>query len=99
VFPANSSSIPLLTYDLALNVFLTAMFVWPLIGTRSRNRKFRNVAKRTLLAATAALTTSVVNIAVLTIMGSSGELGWICLASCAADVRDLPYYTFSISVD
>lgn len=40
-------------------------------------------------ASTAALTTSAVNIIVLVIMRERGELGWLCLTSCGADVRVL----------
>ncbi|GAB1522884.1 hypothetical protein RhiTH_006009 [Rhizoctonia solani] len=43
------------------------------------------MAMRTLVAAFAALTTSTINIAVLTIMHGQ-QLGWVCLGSCGADV-------------
>ncbi|QRV82434.1 transmembrane protein [Ceratobasidium sp. AG-Ba] len=43
------------------------------------------MAMRTLVAAGAALTTSTINIAVLTIMHGQ-QLGWVCLGSCGTDV-------------
>ncbi|ELU37562.1 hypothetical protein AG1IA_08426 [Rhizoctonia solani AG-1 IA] len=45
----------------------------------------KKMAMRTLVAAFAALTTSTINIAVLTIMHGQ-QLGWVCLGSCGADV-------------
>ncbi|KAF9041093.1 hypothetical protein BDZ89DRAFT_944749 [Hymenopellis radicata] len=80
------SSIPLLSYDLYISIFLTAAFLWPLIRTQSLNRRVKRVAKRALVASTVALTTSTVNIAVLTALRGH-ELGWLCLGSCGADVR------------
>jgi len=41
-------TIPLLSYDLFLNVFLTAMFLWPLWRSNVTTRGLRNVATRTL---------------------------------------------------
>ncbi|KAF8588006.1 hypothetical protein K439DRAFT_717763 [Ramaria rubella] len=95
------ASIPLLTYDLFLNVVLTScvrvghpgllsnvdssMFLWPLQQAHFRDARLRKVASRTLLAALVALTTSSINIAVLTIKHGE-EMGWICLASCGLDL-------------
>ncbi|QRV82435.1 transmembrane protein [Ceratobasidium sp. AG-Ba] len=79
------SSLSLLTYDLYINVFLTGMFLWPLLGSRLTNPRIRRMAQRTLVAAVAALTTSTVNIAVLTIMHGQ-QLSWVCLGSCGTDV-------------
>ncbi|KAJ7285256.1 hypothetical protein C8J57DRAFT_1053105 [Mycena rebaudengoi] len=80
------ASIPLFTYDLYINVFLNGLFLWPLLKSNLANPKLRRVATRTLIASTAALTTSAVNIIVLVIMRERGELGWLCLTSCGADV-------------
>jgi len=79
------ASIPLLSYDLFLNVVLTSMFLWPLQQAHFRDHRLRKIASRTLLAALVALTTSSINIAVLTIKHGI-EMGWICLASCGLDV-------------
>lgn len=79
------SSYPLLIFDLFINIFLTGLFVWPLLKSRFLNPSLRRVASRTLIGAAAALTSSTTNIAILgTLHGE--ELGWICLGSCGADV-------------
>ncbi|KAG9077062.1 hypothetical protein FS749_011105 [Ceratobasidium sp. UAMH 11750] len=61
------------------------MFLWPLFRSRLVNPRIRKLAMRTLVAAGAALTTSTINIAVLTIMHGQ-QLGWVCLGSCGTDV-------------
>ncbi|KAJ7876873.1 hypothetical protein B0H14DRAFT_2567984 [Mycena olivaceomarginata] len=80
-----TASIPLLSYDLFINFLLTALFLWPLMRSRHSNARLRRLAIRTLVAAGMALTTSTVNIAVLTLMHGH-QLGWLCLASCGLDV-------------
>ncbi|KAF7337129.1 hypothetical protein MVEN_02150900 [Mycena venus] len=80
-----TASLPLLSYDLFINFLLTTLFLWPLLRSRHANPKLRRLAIRTLVAAGMALTTSTVNIAVLTIM-KGRQLGWLCLASCGIDV-------------
>ncbi|KAF8888979.1 hypothetical protein CPB85DRAFT_1203524, partial [Mucidula mucida] len=79
------SSIPLLSYDLYISIFLTGSFLWPLIRAESLNHRVQRVAKRALVASAIALTTSTVNIAVLTALRGH-ELGWFCLGTCATDV-------------
>ncbi|KIJ49417.1 hypothetical protein M422DRAFT_160907, partial [Sphaerobolus stellatus SS14] len=79
------ASIPLLSYDLFINVALTSMFLWPLQQAHFRDARLRKIARRTLYASLVALTTSSVNMAVLTFMHGV-ESGWICLASCGLDV-------------
>ncbi|CAE6516528.1 unnamed protein product [Rhizoctonia solani] len=78
------SSLTLLVYDLCMNVFLNAMFLWPLLRSKLINPRLRAVARRTLVAAVAALATSIINIAILTAMKQ--QLGWVCLGSCGTDV-------------
>ncbi|KAJ7043681.1 hypothetical protein C8F04DRAFT_1028692 [Mycena alexandri] len=79
------ASIPLLSYDLYINVFLTALFLWPLLRSNLSTPRLKRVAIRTLLSSAVALTTSTVNIVVLTVL-KGHELGWVCLASCGTDV-------------
>lgn len=79
------SSIFLLAYDLYITVFLTTLFLWPILRSSVPNPRIRMVAIRTLIAAMVALTTSIVNMAVLTSFDGH-ELGWVCLCSCGADV-------------
>ncbi|CAE6415603.1 unnamed protein product [Rhizoctonia solani] len=71
------SSLTLLVYDLCMNVFLNAMFLWPLLRSKLINPRLRAVARRTLVAAVAALATSIINIAILTAMKE--QLGWVTL--------------------
>ncbi|CAE6356217.1 unnamed protein product [Rhizoctonia solani] len=78
------SSLALLSYDLLTNVFLNAMFLWPLLRSKFINLQLRVVARRTLVAAGAALATSITNVVILTVL--KHKLGWVCLASCATDV-------------
>ncbi|KZW02625.1 hypothetical protein EXIGLDRAFT_829153 [Exidia glandulosa HHB12029] len=79
------ASLPLISYDLFINVFLTGMFLWPIFHSRFSNPRLKAVARRTLIAAVTGLTTSCVNMGILTIKHGE-ELGWVCLASCGTDV-------------
>ncbi|EJD41267.1 hypothetical protein AURDEDRAFT_186622 [Auricularia subglabra TFB-10046 SS5] len=79
------ASVPLLTYDLVVNAFLTSLFLWPIFRSHVKNPRLRRVTRRTLAAAVASLATSTVNIAVLTVMDGQ-QLGWVCLGSCGTDV-------------
>jgi len=79
------ATVPLISYDLFLNVFLTAMFLWPLRRDNVMSPRLRNVATRTLYGACITLTISAANVAVLLALKGE-EYGWVCLASCVADV-------------
>jgi len=79
------ASVPLLSYDLYVSVFLTTLFLWPLVKTGRIDPLLRRVARRTLLAAAVALSTSTANVLVMTMLRGK-ELGWVCLGSCGADV-------------
>ncbi|KDQ50001.1 hypothetical protein JAAARDRAFT_142595 [Jaapia argillacea MUCL 33604] len=79
------ASASLLGYDLFINLFLTSMFLWPLFRYKFANAALRKVASRTLFAALMALSTSTLNILVLTIMHGQ-QLAWVCLGSCGTDV-------------
>jgi len=81
----NYATIPLISYDLFLNVFLTAMFVWPLWRSKVVNHRLKKIATRTLVGAIVSLTTSAANVAVLTVLKGT-EYGWLCLGSCVTDV-------------
>ncbi|KAF7325941.1 hypothetical protein MKEN_00445000 [Mycena kentingensis (nom. inval.)] len=80
-----AASIPLLCYDLYINILLTVLFLWPIFRSQYSNVQLRRVATRTLIASAIALTTSTINMAVLTLLHGR-ELGWVCLSSCGADV-------------
>ncbi|KAH7097520.1 hypothetical protein BKA62DRAFT_623817, partial [Auriculariales sp. MPI-PUGE-AT-0066] len=79
------ASIPLLSYDFAVNLLLTGLFVWPLVRTDQKSTRLRQMTVRTLIAAIVSLATSTVNIATLTIMHGHQQ-GWVCLAACGTDV-------------
>ncbi|GAV99049.1 transmembrane protein [Lentinula edodes] len=79
------ATISLIVYDMSLNIFLTAMFLWPLWLSHPMSPKLRSIAKRTLYGASTSLVSSMINIAILFLLGGN-ELGWICLSSCVADV-------------
>ncbi|KAF8320715.1 hypothetical protein DL93DRAFT_2052218, partial [Clavulina sp. PMI_390] len=80
-----TASLMLLCYDLYMNFLLTALFVYPLWKEGVVNSSLRKMATRTLYAAVVALTTSTINIAVLSALRGR-ELGWLCLMSCGTDV-------------
>lgn len=90
------ASIPLLSYDLFLNIVFTLMFLWPLQQAHFRDIRLRKIASRTLIAALVALTTSSINIAVLTLKHGF-ELGWVCLASCGLDVTINALVIFAVT--
>ncbi|OIW27947.1 hypothetical protein CONLIGDRAFT_455527 [Coniochaeta ligniaria NRRL 30616] len=84
--------IPLIGFDVLVNVYLTCMFLVPLFNmytfknaprTRASNR-LKRVATRTFIGAVCTLTSSVVNLSVL--MGLNGEPGWVCLMCCNSDI-------------
>ncbi|KAJ7350703.1 hypothetical protein DFH08DRAFT_115654 [Mycena albidolilacea] len=80
-----SASLPLLSYDLGINLLLTSLFLWPLLRLNIPSPSIKQVATRTLVASAVALTTSTVNVAVLTVL-KGWELGWLCLGTCGIDV-------------
>lgn len=68
-------------------MYLTALFLGPvreLYSYKNRNRsKMRTMAFRTFVGVCFTLTTSVVNLSILTKL--EGEQGWICLLICTSD--------------
>ncbi|KAF8150078.1 hypothetical protein B0H34DRAFT_174524 [Crassisporium funariophilum] len=79
------ASIPLLVYDLYINMFLTFMFLYPLIRSKMMSSGIRRLSIRTFIAALVALTTSTINIVVLILMNGR-ELGWVNLGACGGDI-------------
>ncbi|GAA5964778.1 hypothetical protein JCM3765_002553 [Sporobolomyces pararoseus] len=77
------STVPMLTVDAVVNIYLTAAFVLPVY--RSRWHKAQKLAFNSCLAAIASLVTSFVNIAILTAQHGH-QLSWVCLGSCSLDV-------------
>ncbi|PPQ95208.1 hypothetical protein CVT26_014899 [Gymnopilus dilepis] len=79
------ASIPILVYDIYINIFLTTMFLYPLLRSKVMSTGIRRLANRTFIAAILGLTTSTVNIVVLIILHGR-ELGWVNLGACAGDI-------------
>ncbi|THV45406.1 hypothetical protein BGAL_0493g00070 [Botrytis galanthina] len=80
--------IPLIAFDILVNVYLTFLFLVPLQGLYSYknnpNSQTRTVAIRTFIGSCCALTSSVVNLTLLLVL--NGEPGWICLMCCNLDI-------------
>ncbi|KAK4703515.1 hypothetical protein P7C70_g2699, partial [Phenoliferia sp. Uapishka_3] len=77
------ATVPMLTVDAAVNLFLTSAFVIPIY--RSRFGKAQILARNSVVAAMMALITSFANIVVLAIQDGK-QLSWVCLGSCGLDV-------------
>ncbi|KAI1320088.1 hypothetical protein EDD11_002060 [Mortierella claussenii] len=83
-------ALPLILYDIVMSVWLTFLFLRPLMSSTSllqgpSKGKLRNVARRTLLGSLIALMLSSANIFTL-VYFDGHERGLICLASCIVDV-------------
>ncbi|KAI9270752.1 hypothetical protein BDA99DRAFT_534860 [Phascolomyces articulosus] len=85
------ASIPLLVYDFIFNLYMTILFVRPLlkagksVSTDWKSGRLHEVARRTLVASVVCLLASFANILVLTIMNGR-ERGVVCLTCCTIDV-------------
>ncbi|KAF7536002.1 hypothetical protein G7054_g4903 [Neopestalotiopsis clavispora] len=84
--------VPLISFDLVVNIYLTLLFLYPLLSlysykdmprTRS-NERLRSISKRTFIGALSTTISSVVNLTVL--MALDGEPGWVCLLCCNCDI-------------
>ncbi|KAG4438874.1 hypothetical protein IFR05_005663 [Cadophora sp. M221] len=80
--------IPLIAFDILVNVYLTSLFLIPLRSLysyrTSRSSQTRTVALRTFIGSCCTLTSSVVNLTVVMVL--KGEPGWICLMCCNIDI-------------
>ncbi|KAJ4990722.1 hypothetical protein SVAN01_03731 [Stagonosporopsis vannaccii] len=80
--------LPLITFEVVVNIYLTLLFILPLRRLYSyrhnANPKLNRMAFRSLVGSLATLTTSVANLTVLMVL--RGEPGWICLMCCNADI-------------
>ncbi|CAE6389046.1 unnamed protein product [Rhizoctonia solani] len=79
------SSLLLLSYDFCTNIFLTLMFVGPLVRSSIRSPWLRAIAIRTTVAAFIALVSSGTNVLVLYVLEGK-EMIWVCLGACGIDV-------------
>ncbi|KAK3898835.1 hypothetical protein C8A05DRAFT_37571 [Staphylotrichum tortipilum] len=84
--------IPLIVFDLLVNIYLTIIFLKPLSSLYSYknferapgSRKLRTMAMRTFIGCICTLASSIVNLSVL--VGLNGEPGWVCLMCCNSDI-------------
>ncbi|KAH7014267.1 uncharacterized protein B0I36DRAFT_389218 [Microdochium trichocladiopsis] len=84
--------IPLITFDLLANVYLTILFLLPLrnlynfrhMQRNAANERLRTVAFRTFIGAVATTMSSIINLTVLMVL--DGEPGWVCLTCCNVDI-------------
>ncbi|KAK4135580.1 hypothetical protein BT67DRAFT_376951, partial [Trichocladium antarcticum] len=83
--------IPLIVFDLIVNIYLTSIFLKPLSNLYSYknvehapgSRRLRSMAARTFIGAVCTLISSIINLSVL--VGLNGEPGWVCLMCCNSD--------------
>ncbi|KAM3454802.1 hypothetical protein MY3296_002780 [Beauveria thailandica] len=86
------SMIPLISFDAVVNVYLTILFLRPLMNLHSyksmpqtnANARLRAVTFRTFVGSCCTLVSSIVNLSVL--MALRGEPAWICLMCCNCDI-------------
>ncbi|TID16028.1 hypothetical protein E6O75_ATG09086 [Venturia nashicola] len=81
--------IPLVAYDVLANIYLTCLFMAPLLNAysfqhRSKTNNLRRTALRAFLGGAITLVSSVANLLALLIL--KGEQSWICLLCCNSDV-------------
>ncbi|KAL2117025.1 hypothetical protein VTJ04DRAFT_9193 [Mycothermus thermophilus] len=84
--------LPLIAFDLLVNVYLTILFLKPLYSlyafknyARSAGSdRLKTMAVRTFIGSVCTLTSSTVNLSVL--VGLNGEPGWVCLMCCNSDI-------------
>ncbi|KAF9912700.1 hypothetical protein EC991_009436 [Linnemannia zychae] len=84
------AALPLILYDMFLSFWLTALFIRPLVSSKSMLQgpskgRLRDVARRTLIGALMALLLSSANIFTL-VYFEGNERGLVCLSCCTADV-------------
>ncbi|KAI1315346.1 hypothetical protein EDD11_000954 [Mortierella claussenii] len=84
------AALPLILYDMFLSIWLTLLFIRPLMSSKSllqgpSKGRLRDVARRTLIGAILALILSSANVFTL-VYFQGNERGLICLASCTCDV-------------
>ncbi|KAB5590509.1 Cyclin-dependent kinase 5 [Ceratobasidium theobromae] len=79
------SSTLLISYDTCANLFLTVMFVAPLVRSTIRSPRLKVIATRASIATSIGLVTTVINSVVLYVLDGK-EMIWVCLGSCATDI-------------
>ncbi|KAA8911140.1 hypothetical protein FN846DRAFT_467910 [Sphaerosporella brunnea] len=87
-----AANIPMLIFDIVINVYLTWLFLKPLRGlwsfkngTATKQGRLRRVALRTFVGSLATLLSTLANLTALLVLRGQ-EPGWVCFAACNADV-------------
>ncbi|CAE6434853.1 unnamed protein product [Rhizoctonia solani] len=81
----HTAEILFLSYDIALNIFLTFLFVAPLVRSTIRSARLKIIATRAMVATGIGLITTITNGFILFSLGGE-EVIWVCLGACAVDV-------------
>lgn len=80
--------IPLIAFDILVNIYLTSLFLIPLRSLYSyqtnRHSQARALAIRTFIGSCCTLASSVINLTLVMVL--NGEPGWICLMCCNVDI-------------
>ncbi|KAF3312648.1 hypothetical protein TWF173_007066 [Orbilia oligospora] len=81
--------LPLITFDVVVNVYLTTLFLIPVVKiaqgkAQQSHQALRSMAIKTFCGSCATLISSVANLTTLMLL--KGEPGWICLLLCNADI-------------
>ncbi|ORZ02840.1 hypothetical protein BCR43DRAFT_431467 [Syncephalastrum racemosum] len=90
---------PLIVYDFCFNLYLTVLFVIPLIRVSRRSRaewtrtRLYNLSIRSLIASVVCLTVSFANVLV-NVITNGEERGLMCLTMCTGDVTVSDAYVF-----
>ncbi|KAL1640400.1 hypothetical protein SLS58_006898 [Diplodia intermedia] len=79
---------PLIIFDVAVNVYLTTLFIVPLRQLysykTSQTGTLHTMAVRTFFGSCATLTSSIANLTLLMVL--DGEPAWVCFLSCNAEI-------------
>ncbi|KAF2673162.1 hypothetical protein BT63DRAFT_451193 [Microthyrium microscopicum] len=83
-------SIPLVSYEMVINAYLTFLFLWPLrkvysySSRKSSNSRLRRMAMRCMIGTSITCVSTGANLIVLTCL--DGEEAWLCLMLCNVDI-------------
>jgi hypothetical protein len=79
--------IPMITWEIIINIYLTALFLDPLRKLYSFRNKckpgLQTMARRTFIGSIVSLLSTIVNLGVLSAL--NGEYAWLCLMLCNTD--------------
>jgi len=80
-----TSTITVLSFEIFIDIFLTALFVWPLLRMDSQQSLVRRLGIRSIWATSVGMASLCVNLTIL-IVSRGSEIGWVCLGWCSADI-------------